>query len=133
MDGESNGRTGPSRADGKYLAIVGGLLLTIIVALAVLWLSERRGRLTAEAEAARLRRRQRALQSVLPGLTGMPGASPIRRDDLQPTTRELDGRQREVFTISAAAGERLGFEPGDVVEVAPATTTRPKGADASLP
>ncbi|MDY6913881.1 MAG: hypothetical protein SVT52_05440 [Planctomycetota bacterium] len=63
-------------SDGKYLAVVGGLLLIIIAALASLWLRERRGRILAENRLVTVQARYEQLQSIM-------GQVLIRQDEKQ--------------------------------------------------
>jgi len=121
---EPTAKDSPARAaEGRQLFLVGGLLVVIVTALAALWLVERARRARAETEAADLRRRQDAqgvLQRLIAGgglaAEDTPGA--VRRGDLPSRSATLDGTPRTVFRISASAGERFGFRPGDVIEVA---------------
>jgi hypothetical protein len=53
----------------------------------------------------------------------------IRRGDLPAETVNLDGREVTALRVGAEAGERMGFEPGDVVIVSPAPPTQPAGPD----
>ncbi|MFB3891029.1 MAG: hypothetical protein ACE15C_03290 [Phycisphaerae bacterium] len=125
-----NPRNQVRHQDSTYLIIVGALLLLIIAALAILWMTERRGRLRAEAEAASAKRISQALQNAIaefalrPPAATVPATAPISRADAFSKTANIDGRERTVFLISAEAGRRFGFLPGDVIEVGNATTTQ---------
>ena len=133
MTDESAQGTESPPADVKYLVIVGGLLLLIIVALAVLWMNERNGRIAAQRELARLRAAQSgALGSLMndPGWRIAPpgGARAVNREDLPRKAVTLDGRKTSALQISAGAGARFGFQEGDVILVAeepPQSTTAP--------
>ena len=52
-------------SDGKYLAVVGGLLIIIIAALASLWIRERRGRILAESRLGAVQAKYEQLQSIM--------------------------------------------------------------------
>lgn len=115
--------------DRKYVLLVGGLLVAIVVLLAALWLRERRISLTARREVIALRRKA-VLRGPLGGafgrlLGGRPGPKPLARGDLPAETVTWNGRPQVVFRISPAAGERMGLRPGDVVWVAQVPTTAP--------
>ncbi len=115
--------------DGRYLLIVGGLLLAIIVILAALWLRERQAAVSARADLARLRARgvgQARLQQALGRMMAASrpagrgaGVRAIPREDLPSETVRWNGRPRTVLRLGAGAGRRIGLEPGDVIVVSP--------------
>ena len=124
----------PSRqGDGKFLAAVGVLTLIILATLVFLWQRERRARLEAEQQSADTRMFRNMLTprgGVLPFAPGGADegadehAGPVNRADLPVETVEWRDRQRPLLRISASAGLRFGFLPGDLVDVgddAPAT------------
>ncbi len=106
--------------DGKYLLLVGGILLVIVLTLAVLWQLERHRRISAQEKftncaeelnkanlySEMLSRANKAIESV-----------GVDRENLTSRQVDLDGRPRKLFRISAAAGEKMGFLPGDLVEI----------------
>ncbi|MCE5326118.1 MAG: hypothetical protein LLG01_06850 [Planctomycetaceae bacterium] len=120
--------------------VAAGLLVLIIVLLGVLWYRERQGRLAAERRAAAMAAlgagggQAGAVNEILAEmLQKQAGAvQPFSRADLE-RTRELvvDGRPRQALVVSAAAGQRLGFLPGDVVMVEKSPTTAPASAAAT--
>jgi len=117
-------------AETKYLVVVGGLMVLIIILLGALWLRERRISMTARRELAAVRRNagaggqlQAALGRMLAGTR--PAARPLDRGELTRETVTWNGRPREVFRVGAAAGERVGLRPGDVVVVSGPATTSP--------
>ena len=117
-----------------YFLVVGLLLVTIIASLAVLWVRERRRRVVAEAQVARLAGQKRQMQGVLEQIVARQAAQPgpaIRREDVPSRVGVVDGQRRSIFTIGAAAGERVGFQPGDVIVVGepPATSPASRGAN----
>ena len=118
-----------SSTDARYFVLVGVLLVTILAALAWLWLAERARRVDAE-EALMDLRRQRAVslaEVMRMGGAGQPAGGHVRRDDLSPRQVTVDGRLREGFLVSESAGRRMGFRAGDVIIVAetPAPSSRP--------
>lgn len=127
--------TSPDQADTKYLIIVGGLLMVIIATMCLLWMRERGKRMEAESKLAEINSRDAKVQSVLSQLMGgEPGESmrpavasarPVERGDLRPVAGTLNGEAVQVFEVSASAGERIGFRPGDVVRVATLPATSP--------
>ncbi len=126
----------PGSSDAKYLLVVAGLMMTIVILLSVLWIRERRnvGILQGELEIARRGAMRGKLQGELTRLmTGKaePQARALQRDDLPPETVTWNGQPRTVLHVSAAAGQRLGLEPGDVIVVAPPTATEPATQPAS--
>jgi hypothetical protein len=134
-------RRTPSRpinvADGRYLLVVGGLMVLIVLLLAGLWLIERR---TTRDLADRLRalrqdvgRRGQVEDMLRQMLRGgrPPETRPLERDDLPVETVTWNGRPRAVFRISAADGRRIGLRPGDAVVVATQPATGPASRDAA--
>jgi hypothetical protein len=120
---------------GRYLAMVGGLLVLIIAMLAVLWVRERGRRVDAEAQVMELRRESQKLNLMLSLMTrsgaAEPSVQPFQRQDQVPVAVTLDGARRDAYRLPAAAAERFGFREGDVILVvgagagstsAPATT-----------
>jgi hypothetical protein len=127
---ETRQSNSPGAAETKYLMVVGGLMVLIILLLAGLWLRERRISTTARRELAALRRNvgaggrlQAALGRMLSG--AHPASRPLGRDELTSETVTWNGRPREVFRVSPAAGNRVGLRPGDVVVVSTPATTAP--------
>lgn len=119
-------------ADTIYLGAVGGLLLLIIVLVGALWLRERSRAKAALQDLANLRaataghiigpdRLQAGLHRLLEA--GVPTTRPLQRDDLPSEMVNWNGRPRKVFLVGAAAGRRIGLDPGDVIEVYPAPAT----------
>lgn len=113
--------------EGRQVLWIGGLLVLVIALLVVLWVRERTRRARAEASVAQLQERLAILQQLggislgpgaLGGLSmGGGGVQPIRRDDLAGEEGQFLGRAATILRISAEAGTRLGFRPGDVVVV----------------
>ena len=139
MDETANS-SGAPKADGKYFAAVGALLVMICATLAVLWILERRGRVRAESDAARLRQdleatagalAQGAMMRQMQRAAGAPGPQPVPREDLAAQFVEHEGARRQVLLLPAAAGRRLGFEVGDLILISPAPTTAPSTAPSS--
>jgi len=119
--------TAADAASPTYLMVVGGLLVLIIAMLAVLWMRERSRRVTAEKDLMELVERNQKMaglfsQMMAGGPKGLMGhEEPVRavsREDLPRKTIALDGKSVQALSVSAAAGERFGFAPGDVVLVA---------------
>jgi len=127
------------RADGRYLATIGILLVLIIGLLAALWVRERRRRRRTEGQYASLRAQHDGLRGTLGQLLGTGGGRPgpsVRRDDLPTETVTINGRERLALRISAAAGRRFGFRPGDIVLVSeppPPPGTSPATQPAGVP
>jgi len=110
--------------DGRYYAAVGALLVVIIAVLGVLWLRERRMTAALQRELAETRQRTATgagLQAALSRLAAPRGPTtrPLARADLPAETVTWNGRSRTVLRVGAAAGRRLGLEPGDVIVVSP--------------
>jgi len=112
-------------ADVKYLAAAAVLLLVIMMLLAGLWLRERNGRISAEAALTRQRiGLSEGIQQILMAQAA-GGDRPLPRDDLPARVAQVDGQRRTLRQISAAGGQRLGLEPGDLLEVVQPATTGP--------
>jgi len=54
-----------------------------------------------------------------------PRARALQRDDLPAEVITWNGQPRTVLSVSAAAGQRLGLWPGDVIVVAPPPASGP--------
>ena len=117
-------------SEGRFLLLVGGLLVVILALLAGLWVSMRRRALRAERELARLQQRQRRLEAILLGLTSQPPPRPVRRERLSARAVKVNGRSVRALELPALAARKLGFRPGDVILVAP---DRPASARTSAP
>lgn len=125
--------TEPSKqpaSDIKYLLVVSGLLMGIVILLSVLWLRERRNAAALSAELQIARRG--AISGQFKGdlarmLAGQaePQARTLQREDLPAETVTWNGQARNVLRVSATAGERIGLRPGDVIVVAPPPATEP--------
>lgn len=125
----------PSSSETKYFLLVGGLLLAVIILLAALWMRERKALVAVQKELVAARRNLATggkLQAALGSFLGArrPEDRPLSREDLPLDTVDWDGRPRQILRISAAAGERIGLLPGDVVEVAQPPATAPASAPA---
>ena len=120
----------PGGSDAKYLLVVAGLMMTIVILLSVLWIRERRNVAHLQGELQIARRGamrgdlQGALASMLAGKTE-PRARALQRDDLPAEVITWNGQPRTVLSVSAAAGQRLGLWPGDVIVVAPPPASGP--------
>ncbi len=120
---------GETSQPALQLALIGGLLVVIIALLSFLWMRERSRRFEAEIRLAELSQKtsQDPVAELLRKMAIRKTLAPdhgIRRDDMPVQRVKLDGRSRRLFRVSAAAGEQMGFLPGDVIEVAgPADTS----------
>ena len=120
----------PGSSDAKYLLVVAGLMMTIVILLSVLWIRERRNVAHLQDQLDIARRSsmrgdlQGALARMLAGQTE-PQARALHRDDLPAQTVTWNGQPRTVLSVSAAAGQRLGLWPGDVIVVAPPPASGP--------
>jgi hypothetical protein len=121
-----------------HLVLVLALMVVIMASLGALWLLEKRRRTDAEGELAetvqQARQMQAAMGRIMGGgmrLGGGGAVGAVTREDLPVETRTMDGQARKVLRISASAGERFGFEPGDVIEVGkpPEEPAEPEGDD----
>jgi hypothetical protein len=106
--------------DGRYLMIVGVMLLLIIASLVFLWWRERRNARHLQSLLEAARSQPAGQQELLSRLAGMKVTGPdaIRRNDMPRLEMTVNGETRQVILISAGAGRRMGFEPGDLVRVA---------------
>ncbi|MFP4353578.1 MAG: EGFR-like transmembrane domain-containing protein [Phycisphaerae bacterium] len=111
--------------DGRYMLIVGGLLLAIIATLGVLWIRERRSRINLQHQTANLqqalqeaqRQASMAQQMLSAQLGNQLGdmVLPVEEAEMVVTG---DPPRREI-TVLAEAARRVGpFRPGDVIRVA---------------
>ena len=107
------------RSGSSYMILVAGLLLLIVTAVSVLWITERRK--LARVEATWRKRcmeldRTLAMVQQIQAQSAMTPA--VARDALTRESTTVGGRDREVLKLPAALGERLGFLQGDLIEVA---------------
>jgi hypothetical protein len=121
-----NDSNGTPKSDVKYFSLVGVLLLAIIVSLAVLWLREKSNRVQVEQDArGALIDYKKQVGAMWGQALENAGGRPLHRDELPEVTVNWDGKPRTVRQVSADAGERIGLQPGDVIEVTPHATTAP--------
>jgi len=73
-----------------------------------------------------------ALANMLAG-QAEPQSRALQRDDLPAQTVTWNGQPRTVLSVSAAAGQRLGLRPGDVIVVAPPPATGPAAQPTTQP
>lgn len=130
MDDKEQPQQGQSM-DTRYLAVVGVLLVMIIASLAALWLMERQRRVAAQQQLAEA---GNPLSELLKKVDGpAPGGLPRARGEAalgaEDIIRKTPTEGGDELTITAAAGERLGLSPGDVVTVARPLGTRPAAPD----
>jgi len=126
-------------SDAKYLLVVCGLLMAIVILLTVLWLRERRAvnGLQAELLKAQQQRHRIDLNSQLGQMLAakvenhLGGA--LNRAELPTQTVTWNGQPRTVMMVAASAGRRIGLEPGDVLAVSAAPATSPAAGSATSP
>lgn len=124
--GKAPSREAETRSAQRQFLLIGGLLVVMIAMLAFLWTRERRMRKQVEGELARTTIRQEALNQTLGNLLmRQVSGQAVRREDLPARRAQLDGEPVTLLQLSTAAGERLGFAPGDLIRVIPAPTTAP--------
>ena len=112
----------------RFFVTVALLLVVIIVTLAALWRIERSKRFAAEEQLAQFQQKQ--LGDILGKMMTErvpPPPQTVQRDVLPMQNLSIDGQMRAAFLLGAAAGERIGFKPGDVIIVSQAAATMPAG------
>ncbi len=121
--------------DGRYLALVAGLLILIIGVLAALWQRERSAAGEAMRELAQLRIEQHRLQlaNQIMGSEQVERIQPLQRDEWTLGQATVDGRARQVFYLNARAARRFGLAAGDVAIVLPRHEVDPNTPDANAP
>jgi len=120
--------------DTRFLVAVGGLLLVVIVLLAGLWLRMRRRAERAESQIAELARQRSQIGAAVQQVMAEHAAGlAVEREALEPRRVTLDGRQVTALRLPAGEGERLGFQPGDVILVESAPATAPASGPATRP
>ncbi|RPI62150.1 MAG: hypothetical protein EHM48_04555 [Planctomycetaceae bacterium] len=127
------------RQDVGYLILVAALVLLIMGTLTFLWVRERGQRQRAEdalrdaqAALAQADKQAQAMQLINSFNTGNTIRA-VSREDLPSQTINISGKDRHVFTIGRAAGERFGFRGGDVVIIAGEPATATTDAELKLP
>ncbi|MBN1555324.1 MAG: hypothetical protein JXA11_11305 [Phycisphaerae bacterium] len=109
--------------------IVTGLLIVIIVALAGLWLIEKGNRKRAEQTLLELQtasqKKLQTMGTMLVQQMEQAKTNSVNRDQLATQEVDWNGLPRTVLLLSAADGEKLGFQPDDAILVTPPPTTQP--------
>lgn len=111
--------------------VIGMLLVMIIATLAYLWFVERRARIDAQALTSKVAQANNLLFNAME--RGAPGlVAPVQPEEI---TSEvvLDANKLPAKVISAAAGKRLGFVPGEVVVIDSAAKSQPSSQPAVAP
>jgi type II secretory pathway pseudopilin PulG len=112
--------------EAGYLLVVCILLVVISVALAWLWQMQKRR--TEEAQRA-LIEQQRA-NPLAQFLSQAGQQQPFPKQDAAPETIQFNGHPTPLYKLSAQAGRRIGFEPGDLISVlSDQPTSRPTATD----
>jgi hypothetical protein len=121
--------------DGRYLALVAGLLIIIIGVLAALWQRERSAASEAMRELSQLRSEQQRLQlaNQIMGSEQVGRIQPLQRDEWTLGQATVDGRVRQVFYLDARAARRFGLAAGDVAIVLPRDEVDANTPDANAP
>ena len=125
-----------AESDGPPGWVVVGLLLLIFGLLTFMWYRERQGRLGWQKKAIELSETLTLMQQSGPMMQQMAAQAAqrhgqgVRRDDLPTRTVNVDGQSRTAILVSASAGRRMGFLPGDWVIVAGAPQSPPTTAPA---
>jgi hypothetical protein len=118
-----------SEQDSRFGLIVTGLLVVIIVALAGLWMMERKRRCNAETALDDLqvssREKMQSMGNMLVQQMTQASHMAVDRDQLATQRVNWNGRDRSVLLLSASRGEKLGFQPGDVILITPSPATQP--------
>jgi uncharacterized protein HemX len=114
--------------DGKYLVVVGVLLVAIIATLGVLWVRERRTRVALQQQVYTLQdqlrqaREQNTMLQTIRNAVNL-GIEPVTAEEIELVTVEhpVTTQRVQAVRISGQAAARVGpFQPGDVILVAPA-------------
>jgi len=122
----------PLMTDQHYNLLIMGLLIVIIITLAGLWSMEWGRRKRAEDDLVKYMEQNRKLQQ-LGGL--LPAGTDIQNllSTVQPESRaalpdrsslekvDWDGSKKQVLVLDPRTAEILGFAPGDVIWVRPAS------------
>lgn len=122
-----NPNTTPEQ-NNTFSLIVAALLVVILVALAGLWIIERRQRGRAENDLMLLQAEgQKKMQTMGNMLVQQMTQKQVAVNREQLPTQQVDfnGRARTILLLSAADGEKLGFQPGDVIFVTQPATSQP--------
>ena len=117
-DPAGDGGQSPAQTSLAYQVTAGVVLLLIMALLAVLWVTERSARITAQVGEASMQQRRESIEAVLRDLMAGQGERPaiaIRRDELPARSCRLDGDERELLLLDARQGRRLGFAGGDLI------------------
>ncbi|MFW5732821.1 MAG: hypothetical protein ACOCZU_06375 [Planctomycetota bacterium] len=121
--------------DGRYLALVAGLLIVIIGVLAALWQRERSAAAEAMRELSQLRTQQQRLRlaNQIMGSEQVGRIQPLQRDEWTLGQATVDGQTRQVFYLDVRAARRFGLAAGDVAIVLPRDEVDANAPDANAP
>ena len=112
------------RSGDGYMILVAGLLLLILAAVSVLWMTQRRKLVRVEADWARRCSDLENTLTMLQSLQGQMSRSPlVDRESLDAEPMIVDGRERDVLQLPPDLGRRLGLREGDMMVVVPAHET----------
>ncbi len=105
----------PPSGDSRYLLLVGGILMVIVLTLAALWQIERRRRMASDEKLTTYS--EKLYKANLVSEMFRDNMIMIDRNSLANEEVSLNGEQRKLFHVNAPDGEKMGFLPGDLVEI----------------
>jgi hypothetical protein len=132
---------------GRYVIVVGGLVVLIIGILAYLYAREVKRTREARVYIAQLEKQKEQIRQALmqmgpfgtkleapePAAAAATTVRPFQREDHVPVPVTLDGERRQAYRLPASGAMRFGFREGDVILVtgspASATAATSKGAE----
>ena len=144
MNEQENKETTASPVDMRFVYMVVGLLILIVLTMAGLWIIERgqKNRLQAKFNESqkqmqkRLRGQEYKTQRLGTMLASQAMASRVQRGELATQEVDWNGKKRTVLLLGGEVGQGFGFQPGDVILVtAPPKTpqTTPPNAPKTTP
>ncbi|MCD4825544.1 MAG: hypothetical protein K8S55_13185 [Phycisphaerae bacterium] len=140
MNEQENNETAASAVDMRFVYMVVGLLIVIVLTMAGLWIVERgqKSRLQADFNESQkhLQGQEHKMQRLGTMLAGQAMTSRVHRGELATQEVDWNGKKKTVLLLGGEVGRELGFQPGDVILVtAPPKTqqTTPPNASKTTP
>ena len=116
-------------SDARFLWLVAGLSVMIVLTLAGLWTMEYRQRIQAQTDIMEMERalgeQKKKMQFLGMALANQEGSRLVRKE-LPTQTVTLQGQPQTVFLLAAPMAARIGLLPGDLLLVTPPAKPSPE-------
>lgn len=122
-------------SDARFLWLVAGLSVMIVLTLAGLWTMEYRQRIHAQTDIMEMERalgeQKKKMQFLGMALANQGGR--LVREELPTQTVTLQGQPQTVLLLAAPMAARIGLLPGDLLWVTPPAKPSPENAPTPTP